>query len=198
MRLEGKVAFVTGASRGIGAAVARALSNEGVAVGLASRSGDDLGLANALGLACDVARHRPGRGRRRCDGRALRPPRHLRRERRRRLVPHARRHAVRAPRGDDRRQPQGDDLRRARLDPAPRSRAAAATSSPSPRRPGGAGCRARPSTAPRSSARSASRERSTTSCASTASAARTSAPAASRPTSRSRTATGDRPTSSRG
>ena len=44
MGLEGKVAFVTGASRGIGAAVARSLSSEGVSVGLASRSGDDLGL----------------------------------------------------------------------------------------------------------------------------------------------------------
>ncbi|MDH4340692.1 MAG: SDR family NAD(P)-dependent oxidoreductase [Thermoleophilia bacterium] len=54
--LQGKVAFVTGASRGIGAAVARALSNEGVAVGLASRSGDDLGLPDALGLTCDVRR----------------------------------------------------------------------------------------------------------------------------------------------
>jgi 3-oxoacyl-[acyl-carrier protein] reductase len=54
--LDGKVAFVTGASRGIGAAVARALSNRGVGLGLASRSGDDLGLANALGISCDVRR----------------------------------------------------------------------------------------------------------------------------------------------
>jgi NADP-dependent 3-hydroxy acid dehydrogenase YdfG len=52
--LNGKVAFVTGASRGIGAAVARALSAEGVKVGLASRSGDDLGLSDAVGLRCDV------------------------------------------------------------------------------------------------------------------------------------------------
>jgi NADP-dependent 3-hydroxy acid dehydrogenase YdfG len=53
-QLEGKVAFVTGASRGIGAAVARALSSSGVRLGLASRSGDDLGLPDALGLSCDV------------------------------------------------------------------------------------------------------------------------------------------------
>ena len=52
--LDGKVAFVTGASRGIGAAVSRALSGEGVKVALASRSGDDLGLPDALGLQCDV------------------------------------------------------------------------------------------------------------------------------------------------
>ena len=53
--LDGKAAFVTGASRGIGAAVSRALSEAGVSVGLASRSGDDLGLPNAVGVRCNVA-----------------------------------------------------------------------------------------------------------------------------------------------
>jgi NADP-dependent 3-hydroxy acid dehydrogenase YdfG len=52
--LEGKVALVTGASRGIGAAVARELASEGVRVGLASRSGDDLGLEGAVAQPCDV------------------------------------------------------------------------------------------------------------------------------------------------
>jgi 3-oxoacyl-[acyl-carrier protein] reductase len=52
--LEGKVALVTGASRGIGAAVARALDREGVRLGLASRSGDDLGLPDAVARPCDV------------------------------------------------------------------------------------------------------------------------------------------------
>ena len=52
--LHGKVAFITGASRGIGGAVARALSSKGVRLGLASRSGDDLGLPDTLGLSCDV------------------------------------------------------------------------------------------------------------------------------------------------
>jgi len=51
--LRGKVAIVTGASRGIGAAVARALDAEGVRLGLGSRSGDDLGL-DAVGRPCDV------------------------------------------------------------------------------------------------------------------------------------------------
>jgi len=55
-KLEGRVAFITGASRGIGAAVARALSAAGVSAGLASRSGDGLGLTDALGIACDVRR----------------------------------------------------------------------------------------------------------------------------------------------
>jgi NADP-dependent 3-hydroxy acid dehydrogenase YdfG len=57
MRLEGKVAFVTGASGGIGAAVTRALHGEGARVALASRRGDDLGLDGALGLVCDVRDH---------------------------------------------------------------------------------------------------------------------------------------------
>jgi NADP-dependent 3-hydroxy acid dehydrogenase YdfG len=52
--LNDKVAFITGASRGIGAEVARLLSREGMALGLASRSGDDLGLERALGIPCDV------------------------------------------------------------------------------------------------------------------------------------------------
>lgn len=52
--LTGKVALVTGASRGIGAAVARRLSEAGVALGLASRSGTDLGIADAVALPTDV------------------------------------------------------------------------------------------------------------------------------------------------
>jgi 3-oxoacyl-[acyl-carrier protein] reductase len=53
--LDGRRAFVTGASRGIGAALARRFAEEGAGVALASRSGDDLGLDGALGVRCDVA-----------------------------------------------------------------------------------------------------------------------------------------------
>jgi NADP-dependent 3-hydroxy acid dehydrogenase YdfG len=54
MRLDGKVALITGASAGIGAATARALSGAGARLALASRRGDDLGLDDSLGLVCDV------------------------------------------------------------------------------------------------------------------------------------------------
>jgi NADP-dependent 3-hydroxy acid dehydrogenase YdfG len=54
--LEGKVALVTGSSRGIGAAVARALDAEGARLALASRSGDDLGIEGAVAARCDVRR----------------------------------------------------------------------------------------------------------------------------------------------
>ena len=52
--LEGKTVLVTGASRGIGAATARALSDAGANVALASRSGDDLGLPNVVARSGDV------------------------------------------------------------------------------------------------------------------------------------------------
>jgi NADP-dependent 3-hydroxy acid dehydrogenase YdfG len=54
MELEGKVALVTGASGGIGAATARTLHDAGASVGLISRRGDDLGLERGTGIACDV------------------------------------------------------------------------------------------------------------------------------------------------
>jgi NADP-dependent 3-hydroxy acid dehydrogenase YdfG len=54
MELDGKVALVTGASGGIGAAVSRRLHEAGGSVGLLSRRGDDLGLERGLGVACDV------------------------------------------------------------------------------------------------------------------------------------------------
>jgi NAD(P)-dependent dehydrogenase (short-subunit alcohol dehydrogenase family) len=54
--LEGKAALITGASRGIGASVARRLQAEGVRLALASRSGGDLGLDGVVARPCDVRR----------------------------------------------------------------------------------------------------------------------------------------------
>jgi len=54
MSLEGRTALITGASRGIGAAVARMLHDRGVNLGLVSRSGDDLGIDGAVAGPCDV------------------------------------------------------------------------------------------------------------------------------------------------
>lgn len=57
--LDAKVAIVTGAARGIGAAIARALDARGATVVVADVSGDENALAaeltNGLGMHCDVA-----------------------------------------------------------------------------------------------------------------------------------------------
>jgi NADP-dependent 3-hydroxy acid dehydrogenase YdfG len=52
--LSGKAAFITGASAGIGAAVARRLHQAGVKLGLASRRGTDLDLDGVVAKSCDV------------------------------------------------------------------------------------------------------------------------------------------------
>ncbi len=52
--LDGRVALITGASRGLGAAIARELDERGVKLVLGSRTGADLGIEGAVAGACDV------------------------------------------------------------------------------------------------------------------------------------------------
>jgi NADP-dependent 3-hydroxy acid dehydrogenase YdfG len=52
--LDGRVALITGASRGIGSAIATTLAAEGARVALASRSGEAAGIPGAFAQACDV------------------------------------------------------------------------------------------------------------------------------------------------
>ena len=114
MEMDGKTALITGASRGIGAAVARMLHERGANLGLASRSGDDLGLERAVAHPCDVRDIECARRSLRRDRRALRRHRHRRRECRGRSVRAVPRPLARASRRDDRRQPQRDAVRNSR------------------------------------------------------------------------------------
>lgn len=52
--LDGRVALITGASRGIGSAIASTLAAEGARVALASRSGNNASIPGAFAQACDV------------------------------------------------------------------------------------------------------------------------------------------------
>lgn len=49
-----RTALITGASRGLGAAIAAGLHEHGTNLALASRSGDDLGIPDAVAQPCDV------------------------------------------------------------------------------------------------------------------------------------------------
>ena len=194
INLEGKVAVVTGASRGIGAAVARRLADQGVKLGLASRSGDDLGIPDAVAMSTDV--------RDRAQVTALVEETVARHggidiviaNAGRRLLRSVRRARPGASRRDDGRQCQGRDHDRGGdRPPSDRPRRRRLRLGRVRGRPARVS-RSRRSTAPPSSRRSDSRARSTTSFARRACAAPTSVPAGSRRTSRWRRATAAHPT----
>lgn len=52
--LNGRVAVITGASSGIGEALARSMAQAGLKLGLISRRGSDLGIEGAFAQPCDV------------------------------------------------------------------------------------------------------------------------------------------------
>ena len=195
--LSGKTAVITGASRGIGAAVARMLHDRGCNLGLASRSGSDLGLERAVASPCDVR-----------DLDALVELCDATAERFGGIdivVPNAGVGAY-GPFLDLSRE-HLDEMLDVNLKGTVYAVRAALPHMLGregdvvtywPRRPGGAVFPTRLSTARRSSDRSGSRARSTTSFASTGFAAPTSAPAVSLPTSRSTTDVDGRPMHSPG
>ena len=157
--LRGKVAIVTGGSRGIGLAIARALVAEGVQVAVTGRSEAHLSAARPQIEARrarrrrDAAGRRPplrrGRARDRRDGRALRRPRHPRQQRRRRHLRRRRRHDAGAVGRGDRHEPDRRLQRVSRGAAAPARSAAAASSSTSAAWPARTRSRAAPRTARR-------------------------------------------------
>ena len=84
--LRGKVAVITGASRGIGKAVAQALVEEGCAVAICSRNPAQLDAAVAelskkgrvLGVPTDVTDEKAVQKLHRCGAQGVRPHRHSR------------------------------------------------------------------------------------------------------------------------
>ena len=59
MKLAGKIALITGGSRGIGFAIAKVLSENGASVVITSKNSEKLNIAkskisNSFGITCDI------------------------------------------------------------------------------------------------------------------------------------------------